>query len=414
MSWLLKSFQSDGPDSSDSYHSSSPDHSPSTTPRGVKDDLSVLGQSLGRRFRGVAEYLAPPPSSPTTAIPAASDSSDPSSSSQSHALIGIRNDLVEIGGSFRSGLSLLSSNKAVSEISRLASNLLQLEENEVKNDEASEENEEDRIDDGVPGVTDEVLDFVSEISTRHELWTDFPLPLDNDFNMSDAQREHASTVERLAQNLASLRAKLQTCMTEQQFWMVYFILLLPRLSEHDFELLSTSKIVEVRDVLLQKLQKNAQMENDKTKTHNLSQDGNEVVSEPQGKNMLSEEKVSTEIISAAVEMDGEQNNEKWLEAEHINTGTSVCAQKKLVQEDDISFSDLEDDDNDLSNRLSGLNLAEETKVSSPGGCNDWVQLKGSPESQVGGGQQKASKSNSRDKDSEGEESTDWLTVDDFD
>lgn len=62
-----------------------------------------------------------------------------------------------------------------------------------------------------------------------------------DFIMSDAQREHASTVERLAQNLASLRAKLQTCLTEQQFWMVYFILLLPRLSEHDFELLSTSK-----------------------------------------------------------------------------------------------------------------------------------------------------------------------------
>lgn len=179
MSWLLKSFQSDGPDSSGSYHSSSPDHSPSTTPRGVKDDLSVLGQTLGRRFRGVAEYLAPPPSSPTTAIPAASDSSDPSSPSQSHALIGIRNDLVEIGGSFRSGFSLLSSNKAVSEISRLAANLLQLEENEVKDDEASAENEENRIDDGVPGVTDEVLDFVSEISTRHELWTDFPLPLDN-------------------------------------------------------------------------------------------------------------------------------------------------------------------------------------------------------------------------------------------
>ncbi|KAF5459208.1 hypothetical protein F2P56_023182 [Juglans regia] len=412
MSWLLKSFQSDGPDSSDSHHSSSPDHSPSTTPRGVKDDLSVLGQTLGRRFRGVAEFLAPPPSPQTTAISAADDSSDPSSSSQSHALIGIRNDLVEIGGSFRSGLSLLSSNKAMSEISRLASNLLQLEENEVKDDEASEENdEEDLIDDGVPGVTDEVLDFVSEISTRPELWTDFPLPLDNDFNMSDAQREHASTIERLAQNLASLRAKLQTCMTEQQFWMVYFILLLPRLSEHDFELLSTSKIVEVRDVLLQKLQKNAQMENDKTKTLDVSEDGSKLVS---GKNMPSEEKVSTEIVSAVVEMNAEQNTEKWLEAEHIDTGTSVCAQKKLVQEEDISFSDLEDDDNDLSNRLSGLNSAEETKVSSPGGCNDWVQLKGSPESQVGGGQQKVGKSNSRDKDSEGEESNDWLTIDDFD
>ncbi|KAF5459204.1 hypothetical protein F2P56_023179, partial [Juglans regia] len=144
-------------------------------------------------------------------------------------------------------------------------------------------------------------------------------------------------------------------------------------------------IVEVRDVLLQKLQKNAQMENDKTKTLDVSEDGSKLVS---GKNMPSEEKVSTEIVSAVVEMNAEQNTEKWLEAEHIDTGTSVCAQKKLVQEEDISFSDLEDDDNDLSNRLSGLNSAEETKVSSPGGCNDWVQLKGSPESQVGDGQQK--------------------------
>lgn len=174
----------------------------------------------------------------------------------------------------------------------------------------------------------------------------------------------------------------------------------------------------MRDVLLQRLQKNAQFENDKTETLDVSQNGSKV-GMPQGKNMPSEEKVSTEIISAVAEMDDEKNSEKWMEAEHIDTGTSVCAQKKLVQEEedmDISFSDLEDDDNDISNRLSGLNTAEETKVSSPGGCNDWVQLKGSPESQAGGGQheQRAGKSNSRDKDSEGEESNDWLTVDDFD
>lgn len=31
-------------------------------------------------------------------------------------------------------------------------------------------------------------------------------------------------------------------MSEEDFWMVYFILLVPRLSGHDFELLSTSEV----------------------------------------------------------------------------------------------------------------------------------------------------------------------------
>lgn len=59
--------------------------------------------------------------------------------------------------------------------------------------------------------------------------------------MSDAQREHASTVEHLTPSLAALRVKLQNYMSEEQFWMIYFILLLPRFSEDDFELLATSK-----------------------------------------------------------------------------------------------------------------------------------------------------------------------------
>ncbi|GMY35803.1 hypothetical protein FCV25MIE_31045 [Fagus crenata] len=393
MSWLFKSFQSDGPDSSDH------DSSSSTTPRGVKDDLSVLSQTLGRQFRGVANFLAPPPLSSTTAV-----DSDPSS----QALLGIRNDLVEIGGSFKSGLSILSGAKAVSGISKLASNLLPFQNNE----EASREDEDD---DDVPGVTDEVLDFAAEISTRPELWTDFPLPLDNDFNMSDAQKEHASTVERLAPSLADLRVKLQDYMSEEQFWIIYFILLLPRLSEYDFELLSTSKIIEARDVLLQKLQKNAQVENENSKTLDRSQDGSKA-SEPQGENVPSDLRDdSTGIIRAQVEMDDEENTEQWLEEEDIDTGTSVHAQNKLEHEDPgVSFSDLEGDDNDLSNRLSCLNI-EQQKEGQSNVCNDWVQLNGSSESQCDRGQQKEGQSNIRDKDSsEGEDSNDWLTVDEFD
>ncbi|KAK7832617.1 hypothetical protein CFP56_026238 [Quercus suber] len=461
MSWLFKSFQSDGPDSSEQDHD---DHSPSTTPRGVKDDLSALGQTLGRQFRGVANFLAPPP--PPSSIAAVDPSSSSSelqsqsqSQSQSQALVGIRNDLVEIGGSLKSRLSLLSSAKAVSEISKLASNLLLFENNEEEEEEEEEEEafRQDEDDDDVPGVTDDVLDFVSEISTRPELWTDFPLPLDNnDFNMSDVQKEHASTVEHLAPSLAALRLKLQSYMSEEQFWIIYFILLLPRLSEHDFELLSTSKarifflylvkiiymsfpifilckklpfqtnvsllkfvslqILEARDVLLQKLQKNAQLENENSKTLDRSQDSSKV-SKPQGENMQSDLKVdSTDIRRAEVAMDDEGNTEKWLEEEDIETGTSVHAQNKVEHEEDheedVTFSDLEDDDNDLSNRLSCLSLKQQ-KEGHSNGCSDWVQLNRSPETQCGHGQQKEGQSNIQDKDSEGEDSNDWLTVDDF-
>ena len=114
MSWLFKSFQSDGSDSSEQDHD---DHSPSTTPRGVKDDLSARGQTLGRQFRGVANFLAPPP--PPSSIAAvdlsSSSESQSQSQSQSQALVGIRNDLVEIGGSLKSRLSLLSNTKTEEE-----------------------------------------------------------------------------------------------------------------------------------------------------------------------------------------------------------------------------------------------------------------------------------------------------------
>lgn len=67
----------------------------------------------------------------------------------------------------------------MSEISRLALNFFLSQNDEVRDEQAAGEDDEDRIDDGVPGVTDEVVDFVCEISARPELWNDFPLPLDN-------------------------------------------------------------------------------------------------------------------------------------------------------------------------------------------------------------------------------------------
>jgi len=158
MSWFFKSNHPD-PESSQfndrTVTQSSSPPLPAADRHGVKDDISHI-------FRGVANFLAPPPSSWSSA-----SSSSSSSSSSSQALTGIRNDLVEIGGSFKNSLSLISTNKAVTGISKFASQLLQLE------------SDQQRSNDAVPGTTDDVVRFVKEISVRPQCWTEFPLPLHN-------------------------------------------------------------------------------------------------------------------------------------------------------------------------------------------------------------------------------------------
>ena len=63
-----------------------------------------------------------------------------------------------------------------------------------------------------------------------------------DFRMTDAQREHASNIERFVPSLAQLRYNLRSETGDGRFWMVYFILLIPRLNEGDFEILSTPQV----------------------------------------------------------------------------------------------------------------------------------------------------------------------------
>jgi hypothetical protein len=156
MSWLFNNSNNPHSESSNLHRAASP---PSTAvDQGVKEDLSLI-------FRGVANFLAPPPSSSSSS---SSTSSTVESTPPSKTLTGIRNDLVEIGGSFRSSLSLLSPRKAVTGISKLASQLLQ------------SERDQEEVDGGaVPGTTDDVVRFVKEISTRPECWTEFPFPLHN-------------------------------------------------------------------------------------------------------------------------------------------------------------------------------------------------------------------------------------------
>lgn len=61
--------------------------------------------------------------------------------------------------------------------------------------------------------------------------------------MSEAQIEHAMAIERLAPRLAALRIELCPIhMSEDSFWKIYFVLLHPRLSKHDADLLSTPQV----------------------------------------------------------------------------------------------------------------------------------------------------------------------------
>lgn len=64
-----------------------------------------------------------------------------------------------------------------------------------------------------------------------------------EFHLSDIQQEHALAVERLAPRLGALRIELcPGYMSEGCFWMVYFVLLHPRLNKQDAELLSTTQV----------------------------------------------------------------------------------------------------------------------------------------------------------------------------
>ncbi|KAL4589824.1 hypothetical protein LXL04_002734 [Taraxacum kok-saghyz] len=329
-------------------------HPQSPTATGtVKPGFSIITQTIGRQLHNVASFLAPPPpqqpSSSTS--PLQSDDSDDVSPSSTSSYRGIKNDLVEISGSLKSGLSLLSSNKVVSNISKFASNLLQF-------DRGDDQEEIEPV-----GVTDDVIKFVQEISLRPECWTGFPLSLQNkDLKMSDVQKDHTSAIQQLVPNLTNLKHKIHNQMSEQHFWMIYFILLLPRLNEDDYTLLSTPEIVEIREVLLQKLRNKNNTPMEFSEGRNERERGNTSLSEK-----------GSEVNSS----------------EQARTGN---------HEDDVSFSDLEDEENEVSGRLSGNRQRESRRVSSASETSDWVRLN--------------ERRSSRSRHSESEESSDWVGVGD--
>ena len=139
------------------------------------------------------------------------------------------------------------------------------------------------------------------------------------------------------------------------------------------------------------------------------------VSRTLGEDIPSQEKeVLSVSLSVAHEMGKveEENTEPWFEEEEdTDTGNSVSGVKlsRLENEDDVSFSDLENDgDDDISRRLSELRLNPDIRVSTPDGSSEWVKLKENCEAH---GQPRTGQFASQERDSEGEESNGWLTVD---
>ncbi|XP_076902219.1 uncharacterized protein LOC143556889 [Bidens hawaiensis] len=178
----------------------------------IKPDFSVITQTI----HTVATFLAPPPPLP----PCSDISGDASPSSYD----GLKNDLAEIGDSLKMGMI---------GITKFASNLLQFDQSSGLD---------------AVGVTDGVVEFVQAVSVRPEWWIDFPLALlHKDFRMSKVQKDHTVAIQDLVPTLATLRRTIHNFMNEQQFWMIYFILLVPRLNENDRCLLLTPEILQMHE-----------------------------------------------------------------------------------------------------------------------------------------------------------------------
>ncbi|XAR57693.1 hypothetical protein NMG60_11025936 [Bertholletia excelsa] len=432
MSWLVRSITSslrldnDIEDSSnhnpadtnsvdEQIHHQSDPSSPSNPERGVKENLNELTKTLSRQFWGVASFLAPPPQSPQS-LSETSDSSPREAhqsaetsdlgASEVTGIDGIRSDFAEIGGKFRSGISKLSNTAAVSEFTKIASNFLQLALEEDNYGSSS----------GAVGVTDEVVAFARDIAMHPETWLDFPLPdndEDGDFDMSDAQEEHALAVESLAPRLASLRIELcPDYMSEDCFWKIYFVLLHPRLNKNDAEILSTPQVVKARALLVQELQHRNKIKPEESFGWNTNLD--DVSNLPQEITPLETSSINTNpstkdadfekekhavqsteipIIDKSVVEEGpatsvkdqsfpsafsemldgnyEDDADDWLKEDSTGIDVTGGSSIPIEHEEDVSFSDLEEDVEDVPTSYKKVTSGSDSSTKE---SRDWVQL----------------------------------------
>ncbi|PPS03328.1 hypothetical protein GOBAR_AA17351 [Gossypium barbadense] len=211
-------------------HSLSPQQIAELQSRGVKEDLTELKQTLTRQLWGVASFVAPPPS-PRTQSDRRLDDVSFSNLNRVEPSGSVAFEGAEIGG------RLLK--MAAAEDFPFGSG-----ENEEENGRESE-NEDEEVDQvfNAVGLTDEVLTFARNIAHHPETWLDFPLDPDED--------------------LDALRFELCPChINDGYFWKVYFVLLHSRLNKHDAEVLSTPQVMEARTLWMKELQKQTKRETD--------------------------------------------------------------------------------------------------------------------------------------------------------
>nr|GMC58607.1 serine-rich adhesin for platelets-like [Ipomoea batatas] len=289
---------------------------------------SVADHTISTLFRSVAAFLAPPPTNSPSAAAATDDNGGGTVEVSSRAIAGMKHDLAEIGDRFKSSVSLLSSRFF-----------------KPKEDDPVEEEEIEMI-----GITEEVVDYVSTLSERPQLWTDFPISLPNDFEMSVNQREHVENIEQLVPTLGSLR----------------------------------QRIVEVKDTLMQQLQ-NKKARGEVSKHSNTQHSSLDNIKDGSLQGNNNRTITSTEAPKAA----------------EIEVSNAEKPKLLFKNEGAVSLSDVEDDDNDLPDRRSSASLGK--KALSSGESHEWVHV---------GGKSKASSSVEKGSDSEG--SCEWLTIDDVD
>lgn len=406
MAWLVRSLAAPFQDNEDekSEEEGVGDQSPAEKGAGVKEDLSQLKDALKKQLWGVASFIAPPPQT-SSEKPLNNDQEEiQEMDGTRNEPDGIRTDLSQLSGRVRSGFSRISTalqtlttdedveevedsssparnfpasfSSGITEISKLAAGFLPLNSGKMKAEGEGR----------VVGLTDEVLIFAANISQHPGTWLDFPLDDGDseDFDMSDIQQEHALAVERLTANLASLR--LELCpgyLSDGQFWKIYFVLLHPQLSKEDALLLTTPQILEARALLSEESQKRDKARStnaggslgsperniflippeqnsehfspvadisekaDSFKSVSLETVAPVIATNSEVDNHISKQKdLSNHIASTEdVEHDDEDADvDNWLQEQPGKNDASLYTATGFSNEEDVSFSDLEDDD----------------------------------------------------------------------
>lgn len=311
---------------------------PQTLTTRVKGDLSDLTDSLARQLFGVASFLAPPPPPPPPPLPPLplhhSSRSDTSVSNREPGdpSVSREEDRDDISNSN-------------CEESRFGG------ETGISNSCTFPNDDQAQNDTHFVGVTDEVLSFAMNIAHHPETWLDFPLSEEedsDDFEMSDTQWNHATMVEHLVPRLSALRIELCPIhMSESYFWMVYFVLLHSRLNKRDAHLLSTPQIVAARSMWMKELQRQT-----KSLLEGNKRDMSDVIatsSTTHDTSAWKETDLKSDDATVSKTWSQKVPNEKYDDDEddnwiHENKSELDGYNGSDRDHEDISFSDLEDDD----------------------------------------------------------------------